>query len=265
MNDYCNVNLSKCFLHAHLKYLHLNDNKIECWDELTKLSVAFPSLQKLIVSNNPIHCIPPSLDSSTFPQLLILNFNNTALCSWDSIECLSVLCKLQELSLLKIPLGKQMDEKMRRKAFIARLPNIKKLNKSVVTESEREMSERWLIREMKDVPDPPVVYHHLIKKHGELKPLADINLNPVDRVIMEFHFDGLDRKMERREVNLDQTVFELKKWVSATLVGKPVNRFLLNFRDKTLTDWAGEELKNNQKMLYNYRMNDGDEIHVWMK
>lgn len=176
-----------------------------------------------------------------------------------------MLCKLQELSVLKVPLGREMEEKTRRKAFIARLPNIRKLNKSVVTETEREMSERWLIREMKDLPNPPAIYHLLVKKHGELKPLADVNLSPVDKVTMEFHFDGQDRMVERREVNLHQTVFDLKKWVSKTMVGLPVSRFELRFHDKALTDWGGEVLKNNQKMLYSYRMNDGDEIHVRLK
>lgn len=268
MNDYHEMKLSKSFHHAQLKNLYLNDNKIERWEELMKLSSAFPSLQKLIASNNPIHCIPPSLDSSMFPELLVLNLNNSALCSWDSIECLYMLRMLRELSVLKIPLGRDMEEKKRRQAFIARLPKIQKLNKSVVTEDEREVSERWLIREMRDVPHPPSIYHELVKKHGELKPLAEVNMATVDKVTMKFHFDGLDREMESREITTNQSVHQLKKWVSKKLVGAPVSTFRLVYCDNALAlgvRRSGVLLNLNQKMLYLYRMCDGDEIHVQMK
>ena len=266
INDYGQVALNHSFLHAGLKHLHLNDNKIKEWEEMVKLSAAFPSLQKLIASNNPVRYIPPDMDSNIFPQLLILNLNNSDLSSWDSIENLHALSMLRELSVLKIPLGRQMEEKIRRQAFIARLPNIQKLNKSDVTENEREMSERWLIRELKDSHDHSALYHNLVKKHGELNPLVDINLTPVDKVTLDFHFDGLEREVEQMEVNIFQTVYDFKKWVSESLVDKPVNRFRLWFYDKSLADCRmGEMLRYNKKMLYTYRMNDGDEIHVQMK
>ena len=265
MNEYKEVNLSDGFAHRGVKHLQFNDNRIEQWEEMVKLSSAFPNLRRLIAASNPIAAIPNDLDPDVFTELLVLNLNNSALSSWDSIDSLNVLRMLRELSVLKIPLGQQMEVGKRRKAFVARLPNIYTLNKTAITDSERESSERWLIRELRDTPNPPERYHDLVKKHGNLRPLADINLAPVNTITMEFCFIGIDKGTESMEVKLNQTVQEFKKWVSKTLLGMPVSSFQLYYVDKALQDVGGVCLKNNIKKLYAYRMNKGDEIRVEMK
>lgn len=257
MNNYSAIHLTDTFVHSNLKQLTMNDNKIRGWEEFIKLSHAFPNLQALIATSNPLQKIPPISSEDTFPSLSTLNLNGSDLCTWQCVENLHALAQLKELSVLKIPLGAEMKEKQRRQAFVARLPRLSKLNKSTVTETERETAERWFVREMADRPDPPPIYQELLKKHGKLDPLADVNLNPVKMVAIKFHFDSEERSVEERTVNVDQTLWDFKKWIAEDLVGMPVASFRLWY--------CGNLLKHNQKYLYTYRLHNGDKIHIEMK
>lgn len=254
LNNYTTVSLPDTFLHSNLKQLHLNENKIKDWTEFVKLSQAFPSLQTLIACNNPIQDIP-ELTPDTFPSLLALNFNGSSLSSWESIEHLNTLSQLKELSLMKVPLGSELEENVRRQAFIARLPRVSKLNKSVVTETEREAAERWLIREMVGSLHRPAVYDALVEKHGELNPLPDVDLNPVKTVRLKIHFKGVEREWP---VNVDQTVWQFKTWIASKFLSVPPSGFRL---------WhhGNRPFTHNQKYLYSYRFYDGDRIHVEIK
>lgn len=264
INSYTDVNLPEAVLHSDLERLYLNDNKISEWAKLVKMSTAFPSLRTLIACNNPIQDIP-ELTSDIFPSLCTLNLNGSALSSWQSIEHLQALCQLEELSVLKVPVGERMEEKARRKALIARLPRVSKLNKSAVSESERESAERWFIRDCTDKPDPPAVYHELVRKHGQLNPLVEVDLNPQVTVTLQFHFqiDGKEKAMEERVVNVDQTLWELKTWVGKNLLGMPTSSFDMWYCEQHMRSRV--MLTQNQKFLYTYRFHDGTKINIDMK
>lgn len=262
INKYSTISLPETFQHPTIQRVHLNDNQITEWVELAKLSHAFPSLHTLIACSNPIREIP-ELSVALFPSLQCLNLTNSALCTWASLEHLQALGKLEDLSVMKVPLGKEMAEKNRRKAFVARLPKIAKLNKSVVTEREREAAERWLIRDLQAKPDQSAFYQALVEKHGELKQLADIDLSPPKTMELEFHFDEEERPAEKRKVVLKQTIWEFKTWVGKNLLSMPPSRFRLLFDDK---GWANRGLlQHNQRTLYSYRFSEETEIHIQMK
>lgn len=263
INNYSVIALPESFQHPNVQRLHFNDNHITEWTELAKLSRAFPKLHTLIACGNPIHEIP-ELDCGLFPCLQTLNLNDSALSSWASLEHLQALCSLQELSVMKVPLGKDLDQKKRHKAFVARLPNILKLNKSVVTDKDRETAERWLIRELAVLPDPPAIYLALVQKHGRVTQLAGVDLSPPKTVKVEFHFDDQDRPMEEGEVILKQTVWEFKTWIAKHLLSMPTSSFRVSYTDNS-TFACGELFKHNNKYLYTYRFNDGTEIHIHMK
>lgn len=264
MNEYHDVNLPPAFSHSQLKKLHLNSNKMSKWTEFAKLSPAFPNLQVLIAADNPLEDIP-SLEPDLFPHLRTLSLNQSQLKSWSSLECLNVLCHLRELSVLNVPLGGALEAKHRRQMFVAHLPGITKLNKSVVTETEREAAERKFIREMRDKSEQqPAVYHQLLKKHGELAPLAEVDMRPADKVRMEIYFDDMEKEMEERDIKLSQTVLELKTWIAHTLLDVPVATIKLWWLDRD-SPQGMELLAWNQKRLYTYRMHNGDELHVQFK
>ena len=250
-------------MHPDLERLYLNDNKISQWAELAKTSPAFPNLRTLIACNNPIQDVP-ELPSGVFPSLCTLNLNGSALSSWQSIEHLQALCHLEQLSVLKVPVCEQMEEKEGRMALIARLPRVSKLNKSAVSENEREGAERWFIRDYTDKPDPPAVYHELVQKHGKLCPLAEVDLNPDVTVTLQFHFQLADKKtMEERAVSVDQTLWELKKWVGKNILGMPASSFEMWYCEPPRSSRI--RLTQNEKFLYAYRFHEGTKIHIDMK
>lgn len=259
VNKYKRIDFTESFQQVTLQQLHLNDNQIGEWMELAKLSRAFPNLRSLIACGNPIQEIP-ELSADLFPCLCVLNLNECCLSTWQSLEHLKTLHKLEELSVMKVPLGKELKEKVRRQAFISHLPKILKLNKSTISETERESAERWLIREMAKKPDPSANCKDLIAKHGELKPLADIDLNPTVTVKLKFDFVGQER-VEECDVDVDQTVWTLKKWVAETLLGMPVNTFRLYNHERK--SW--ELMSQNKKHLYTYRFAPGTKIYIEMK
>lgn len=266
MNNYTNISFTDSFQHATLKQLHLNHNQITTWADLVKLSCAFPNLKILSASDNPIGD-SEHVNSDIFPELETLCLNNCAFSSWKSVEYLHFLCKLKELSVMNIPLGKDLEIKKRRHAVIARLPKIHKLNKSIVTEEEREIAERWLIRAVRESPDPPLVLQDLIKKHGDLKPLIDIDIGVGDeeKVALEFHFDDEEREVETYKVCVKQTVSQLKRWVAKNLVKMPPSTFDLWYLDKG-SQYGKERMIYNTRSLHCYKyISDGDEIHIVMK
>lgn len=250
------MGLSSDFKHSTLQLLHINDNHITAWEELVKLSSAFPNLHTLIACSNPIRSIP-EISADTFPALHTLNLNSSALADWSSVEHLHAPPKLTSVSLLDVPVGAELEDKVRRHAFIARLPKVEKLNKSQVGETEREKAERWLIRDLKAQPNPPKLYQQLIEKHGDLHALADVNLGKPKFVRIKFEFDGMERASEEKDISMDQTVGQLKEWIGTNLVGVPPSNIRL---------WYDlVQLKDNKKWLYTLRMYDGDIMHIEMK
>ncbi len=125
-----------------------------------------------MASGNPIEDVSV-INLNDFPNLRALHMNDSSLLSWKSIECLNTLRKLKELSVLNIPLGNDMKLEECRYSLIARLPKVQKLNKSEVTDEEREAAEKWVISKFKDSPDPPSIYQDLVAKYD---PLAGGNL-----------------------------------------------------------------------------------------
>ena len=268
-NGYSFVNLDPDFNHTALKRLHINDNSLSNWKDFQKLSPAFPNLQILVATLNPLTEISPiDLCSALFPELKSLNLNSSSLEKWESVENLAAMGKLTDISLLKMPLGAELQEKQRRFAVIARLPNLKKLNKSEITETEREDAERWLIRTYDHDPNPPAVYSSLHQKHGTLDPLVDIDLSPQLKATVEFCFD--DRRSELHCIHLQQTTLQLKRWLSKHL-GVPPSSFRLFYVEagqklgENGVNYGGEFMNYGSTCLYRYKIKDGGRIYVQMK
>ena len=246
------------FQHKSLKRLHINDNSLADWREIEKLSPAFPGLQILVATSNPLAEVPP-LDPSVFPELNSLNLNGAKISKWKCIDQLNALSRLNELSLLKLPLAAEMEEKNRRFAIVARLPKLKKLNKSDISESEREDAERWLIRQCMRDPNPPTVYDSLVKKHGNLSPLAEVDMTPKLEANIEFCYEDF-RRSEIHRVKLNQSVSSLTKWVGRRihLAGSKF-RLIYVHTDETLDE---ELMWSPSKRLYSFDVEDGDRIRV---
>ncbi|KAJ8780167.1 hypothetical protein J1605_011962 [Eschrichtius robustus] len=143
-----------------LKLLHITDNNLQDWTEIRKLGVMFPSLDTLVLANNHLNAIEEPDDSLArlFPNLRSISLHKAGLQSWEDIDKLNSFPKLEEVRLLGIPLLQPYTTEERRKLVIARLPSVSKLNGSVVTDGEREDSERFFIRYYIDVPQEEVPF-----------------------------------------------------------------------------------------------------------
>jgi tubulin-specific chaperone cofactor E-like protein len=96
-----------------------------------------------------------------------LNLNNANIKSWDDIDYLAKFPVLNNLRVQNWPLwdSSESTEHERRQLLIARLPNVQILNGGgVITQEEREDSERAFIRFYMDKPesDRPERYTHII-------------------------------------------------------------------------------------------------------
>ena len=175
------------------------------------------------------------------------------------MEHLASLPKLSELSILNLPLSTHLKEKERRFAVIGRLPELQSLNKSSITETEREDAERWLIRQFMDDTTPPPIYHTLVAKHGKLDKLVKLDeKSEIMTVSVEITFQD---KREQHTINTHHTLKKFKRWLSKKVVGLPPSEIRVFY----LGVGHEYEMVNEQWELYCYELTDGDLLHIELR
>ena len=294
-NGYTGVNFDPTFSHHSLQRLYVNNNLLTRWAELERLGHAFPTLHTLIAIGTPLADTEEEEEEeeeegegeeegkgeretekgeeekgegmgAVFPCLCCLSLNSTRLSHWPTVDTLASLPQLQELSLLGVPLTADMDTKEARFAIIARLPGLLKLNKSPVSEVEREQAERWAIRTYRGQGERerPAGYQRLVEAHGDVPSLAEVDMTPHHQATLEFHLEFPEReRTEVRSINLRQSTSQLKQWVSRWL-DTPLSKLRVFYVDLDLLGSCSctEELRSNRRQLFSYNMKDGDRIYV---
>ena len=257
-------------IHLKVSKLYLVENQLAQWSSIECIGVLFPNLLSLILNSNPLRKISPKLcpnggESLHFHSLETLNLNDTQLDEWESVEQLGCYPRLRNISTLRVSLGEKMTMKDRRYAAIARLPRLLYLNKSLVSEEERQDAERWLLREYQDHPSPPQAFIHLQEKHGHLQPLAQVSLEPVKVASLSFSYDGIERPDEVLDVDLMQTMRQFRRWIGQRILVPPSKLRIFYYDSEAAEVYRVEELKFESKALYTYRMKNGDKIEVYVK
>ena len=142
--------------------------------------------------------------------------------------------------------------------MIARLPNIAVLNGGdPISPAEREEAERDFLRRWLEQPIElrPERVAELMKFHGELAPLAKIDLSPTVFVRV-----GVVMDQDKRELVI--SVRQRVRHFKARLQGMfkvPANKMRLWYYDKELvTDTGPLELKWPEKGLYTLNIRSGD-------
>nr|XP_022300370.1 tubulin-specific chaperone cofactor E-like protein [Crassostrea virginica]XP_022300380.1 tubulin-specific chaperone cofactor E-like protein [Crassostrea virginica] len=115
--------------------------------------------------------------SEPFSRLRLICLSKTQLDDWTHCSELRKYPALESLRIKDIPLEHELDPEEKRKLLVAHMPNIKTLNGSEVTSTERDKSERHFIRYFMDRADKPERFHELEAKHGKLPPLMDIDIS----------------------------------------------------------------------------------------
>ena len=243
-----------------MKSLHFASNGIKQWICIENIARVFPCLENLIVSENSFEGIKGDSVESVFPKLSKLSVSKTKINNWDSVDYLRKFPALNDIRLIGIPLLKKHGEDERRKLLISRLPNAKKLNGSVISETERENAERMFIRYYMDYQSPPDRYHELVDKHGQLEPLVNIDLTVKQCADLTIHFE--DKDSFSMKVDLEQTEKDFKKLLAERL-GQEWTNLRMFYQDVGMLEAVGEEeMTKPNKQLYTYRMRDGDGIAV---
>ncbi|KAI7835180.1 hypothetical protein BX661DRAFT_176256 [Kickxella alabastrina] len=121
----------------YLEELHLESNEIKDISPLAHL----PCLRLLNVRGNPISNITLDFSTVCFPQLHTLNLSHTLLAQWSAVDSLLGVASLRTLAIVSTPLtAKDMAPQI-----IARLPQITKLDGSMITSDERTEMERYYL------------------------------------------------------------------------------------------------------------------------
>lgn len=240
-----------------MKLVHLSGNPISKWEELIKVGIAFPNLETLVIVDCEIATFMHENIDKVFSRLAMLNMNNNKLKDWDEIDKLRLFPTLKDARVLGLPFYEEYTEHERRQLLIGRLPNVSRINGSLVSESEREDAERAFLRHYMDHEEKPSRYYELEKIHGRLDPLVEVDLHPQLITTVVIHCG--DRKT-MRSINLKLSVIEFKHSLHR-FTGLPPNKMRVYYLDKGMGS-VPEEMKFNAKKLYSYCVADGDEFIV---
>ena len=100
-NNYSAITFSENFTKKSLRTLYFCSNGLSDWNELFKLGKNFPELQSLVISQNNLGNLNPTLSkseiTSVFPHLTCLNLNGLLISGWDTIYRLGSLPVLKSL------------------------------------------------------------------------------------------------------------------------------------------------------------------------
>ncbi|GAB6028990.1 hypothetical protein CHUAL_004781 [Chamberlinius hualienensis] len=258
LNDFREVNVDTEVSFPSMKLVHLSGNPLSEWEELMKVGIAFPNLESLVIVDCEIATIVhEDMLDKVFSKLSLLNVNNNKIKNWEEIDKFRLFPALNDARVLGLPIYEEYTEHERRQLLISRLPNISRLNGSLVSDSEREDAERAFLRHYMNQEIKPSRYDELEAKHGRLDPLVEVDLAPQLVVTVVIHCG--DRKT-MRSLNLRMSLSEFKHSLHR-FTGLPPNKMRVFYLDKGM-GYVPEEMKFNAKKLYSYCVADGDEFIV---
>lgn len=128
---------------------------LNCWQQIGSLLAAFPRLQCLSMADCNVDTIPEKV-ADLLPCVQSLNISNWPLNCWIALERLNQMPKLFELRCQGLRLLQKYENlELRRQLLIARLPRVRRLNGSEITDDERLHAERAFIRYYSQCPETP--------------------------------------------------------------------------------------------------------------
>lgn len=259
LNDYGVVPEFNNLCTTTVKRLHFNGNNIEHWEDVEKLGKMFPNLETLIIMENPLSNVKRKSKDESFLSLKCLSLTKTKLSTWEHIEDLSKFVNLTGVKLIGISLLANYEKEEARRLLVARLPNIDCLNGTPVTSTERENAERHFIRKFQKSNNPPARYRELVAIHGELHPLAEVNMQaPAKCVNVLMHITG--RTPHLQSISVEKTTWRFRKDL-ADMLQVHVSKISLYYQDKGCNQ-GSERMIFKNRPLYRYGIKDGDEIYV---
>ena len=265
--------------------LRLQQNNLTRWGPLeTGLSNA-TSLEALYLSQNRLDEIEVA-NPDAFGALKRVYLRESGVSDWASVEALAGY-GIEDLSLVNTPLTDAFTSHERRCLLVARIPTLTVLNRGAISNAERENCERFAVRSFagRPIEEIPKAIRALRAKHGDLQPLGDIDLAPKLVVSVTVDYSGLkesqnsqdskEKQKEEAEVSKptpDTVEVELNVRDTITQISRALCKPLgLSPSDVTLTHidpavkgtpHERQTLVAGERMLYTFRVRDGDTIAV---
>ena len=124
---------------THLNTLDLSENKLSSWDEVRKLK-DLPELTNLLLVDCGLDCM--HIDVGDFPKLMCIFISNNKFQDYVVFDELNKLISLEELHVRNIPVfEKEKDYATAEGIIIAKISNLKLLNRSSVDSIQRQSAE----------------------------------------------------------------------------------------------------------------------------
>lgn len=259
LNDFKHVELPTNLQHLSLTRIFLNGCDIQNWSDLSEIGYAFPNLESLNIIQTNIETLSNDDKYEEFAALCSLNISESKIKCWDEIDKFRRFPSLTSLRISDVPFFEEWEPKLRRQHLVARLPNIKQLNGSTISETEREDAERAFVRFFMDKTEKPNRYFELEQLYGKLDPLVHVDLTPRKTINLLVKFDD---KAEFMDISLHQTVAEFKKLLQ-NFTGLQTSQFRVFYVENLEGKYCDmNEMKLPNRTLLSYNMNVGDEIHI---
>lgn len=278
----------------HLKIFDCSSCEIESWSRQVHCLHTIPKLETLILDDNPIESVDIQDPDREFVSLQNLQISGTKINSWKGIECLSTIKSLNTLRFRKCPLTNDIGSGEARAGTIARLPHLKVLNASEISEKERiEAERRYVSHVARDIysmktqlssdkdqkSDGSIqdlfsqlnldskypLFLHLMEKHKESMLLSQSNTNygnaiensAVNITIKSMAAESCTLEPLKRRLPTSLKVSRLKM-MCARVFGLDVDLQSLHFRNEG--DAFPIELDDDENTLGYYGVSDGAEI-----
>lgn len=168
-----------------LRLLNLDDNYLEDWQEVMKLS-KLPSLAKLCLNGNRLTLVEylarsgdRNSTSLPFVSLLCLYLGRNNLADWSSVDALDWFPSLQDVRLSDNPLTDHKTGTATRFMLIARMGSLSCLNGSLIKPRERRDSEIRYVRHVLQTMRTQSK-ERIIKSHPRFEKLRMIHDLPED-------------------------------------------------------------------------------------
>jgi hypothetical protein len=275
LNNYSSVELNSQQMYPNIRHLYISGNpELRNWEDIKKLMRTFPCLEGLTMADCNISTIPEDA-MSYLPNLQSLNITNWPIKSWDCLERLNQMPKLLKLRCQGLDILNQIDcSEVRRHHLIARLPNIQRLNGSDISEDERVFAEkaflRWYV--INEAEEKPQRFYALQSIHGRVDPLAEVDFSPPKHADVKVVYNQSNKEVTNDEngekhtkllkIDLNKSVKDFKVQLSS-MFGVSPSQMRVYYVDHEMSEILGpEELRFNQKKLYTYNVQDGDEFLI---
>ena len=146
LNNYTTLDIGPKKYNNIVRLFISGNPNLTSWTEISNLLDAFPCLERLTMADCNVDTIPEDFNE-ILPNLKTLNISNWPINKWEYLERLNRLNTLTELRCQGVKVLNQFtDSNCKRHHLIARLPRIKRLNGSEITDDERLFAEKEFIR-----------------------------------------------------------------------------------------------------------------------